>query len=216
MTAYLRAVPSLTPVGPDVAHLVRAHLDEVPHSLDSLRGSAERLAHWGAVLSDRLLDGHRLLAAGNGGSAAEAQHLTAELVGRFDGERESFAAISLHAETSTLTAISNDYGYDEVFARQVQGHGRRGDILMLFSTSGQSRNLLRAAEGAHELGITTWALTGPTPNPLAAATDDHVAIEGPSASVQECHLIALHALCRAFDASVAHARRDRPAGRDHA
>ena len=101
--------------------------------------------------------GQRLLAAGNGGSAAEAQHLTAELVGRFDGERVPFSAISLHAETSAVTAIANDYGYDDVFARQVRAHGRSGDVLMLLSTSGKSPNLLRAAEAAprnrhHHLG----------------------------------------------------------------
>ena len=112
--------------------------------------------------------GQRLLAAGNGGSAAEAQHLTAELVGRFDGERVPFSAISLHAETSAVTAIANDYGFEELFARQVRAHGRSGDVLMLLSTSGKSPNLLRAAEAAARLNITTWALTGPAPNPLAA------------------------------------------------
>lgn len=191
---------------------VVSHLDEAPAALASLRGSADLLAAWGVRLAERLLAGGRLLAAGNGGSAAEAQHLTAELVGRFDGERESFAAISLHAETSALTAIANDYGYEEVYARQVRGHGRPGDVLMLFSTSGRSPNLLRAAKAAAELGIDSWSLTGTRPNPLAQATDENVAIEGPSANVQECHLIALHAMCRAFDAAVARRRRQLRAG----
>ena len=139
---------------------VRAHLENVLPALRSLESQADRLAAWGVELAQRLLSGQRLLAAGNGGSAAEAQHLTAELVGRFDGERVPFSAISLHAESSAVTAIANDYGYEEVFARQVRAHGRSGDILVLLSTSGQSPNLLRAVEAASRLNVTTWALTG--------------------------------------------------------
>jgi D-sedoheptulose 7-phosphate isomerase len=165
------------------------------------------LAAWGVELAQRLLSGQRLLTAGNGGSAAEAQHLTAELVGRFDGERVPFSAISLHAESSAVTAISNDYGYAEMFARQVRAHGRSGDILMLLSTSGKSPNLLRAAEAAARLNVTTWALTGPAPNPLASICDDAVAIDAISANAQEGHLIALHAICRALEAEVARKNR---------
>ncbi|WP_414727716.1 D-sedoheptulose-7-phosphate isomerase [Zafaria cholistanensis] len=186
--------------------VVLAHLAAVPPALFSLRQSTGKLAVWAAELAVRLMSGQRLLVAGNGGSAAEAQHLTAELVGRFHLDREAFSAISLHAETSALTAIANDYGYDEAFARQVRGHGRPGDILMLLSTSGRSPNLLRAAEAARPMGITTWSLTGPAPNPLAALCDEYVAVEGSNASVQECHLMAVHALCAAFDAEVARLR----------
>jgi D-sedoheptulose 7-phosphate isomerase len=182
---------------------VQTHLENVLPALESLRNQAERLAAWGEELAQRLLRGQRLLAAGNGGSAAEAQHLTAELVGRFDGERAPFSAISLHAETSAVTAIANDYGFEELFARQVKAHGRSGDVLILLSTSGRSPNLLRAVEAAAGLNITTWALTGPRPNPLAEACDETVAIDAVSANAQEGHLIALHSLCRAFDAEVA-------------
>lgn len=181
---------------------VRVHLDNVVPALESLRGQSGRLAAWGVELGQRLLRGQRLLAAGNGGSAAEAQHLTAELVGRFDGERVPFSAISLHAETSAVTAIANDYGYDELFARQVRAHGRSGDVLVLLSTSGKSPNLLRAAEAASRLNITTWALTGPGPNPLATACDEAVLIDAVNANAQEGHLIALHSICRAFDLEV--------------
>jgi D-sedoheptulose 7-phosphate isomerase len=184
------------------ADAVRAHLDNVLPALDSLRSQSGRLAAWGVELARRLLRGQRLLAAGNGGSAAEAQHLTAELVGRFDGERVPFSAISLHAETSAVTAIANDYGYEEVFARQVRAHGRSGDVLVLLSTSGNSPNLLRAVEAAARRGISTWALTGPGPNPLATACDEAVLIDALNANAQEGHLIALHALCRAFEAEV--------------
>lgn len=182
---------------------VQTHLENFLPALESLRNQAERLAAWGEELAQRLLRGQRLLAAGNGGSAAEAQHLTAELVGRFDGERIPFSAISLHAETSAVTAIANDYGYEELFARQVRAHGRPGDVLILLSTSGKSPNLLRAVEEAAGLNIRTWALTGARPNLLAEACDEAVAIEAISANAQEGHLIALHSLCRAFDAEVA-------------
>lgn len=190
----------------DALDAVVGHLQQVLPAVESLMASAAHLAEWGVDLAARLMAGQRLLAAGNGGSAAEAQHLTAELVGRFDGDREAFSAISLHAESSSVTAIANDYGYENMFARQVQGHGRAGDVLLLLSTSGSSPNLLRAAEAARKIGVTSWALTGPGPNPLTAVCDDHVAIDARSANAQEGHLIALHAICRAFDSEVARCR----------
>ncbi len=191
----------------DSRRLVLDHLRAVTPALESLVQNAGTLAGWGVEMADRLMAGQRLLAAGNGGSAAEAQHLTAELVGRFDGEREPFSAISLHAESSAVTAIANDYGFDHMFARQVSAHGRDGDILILLSTSGKSPNLLHAVDAARAAGVTTWALTGPGPNPLADRVDDYVAIDAKSANAQEGHLIALHAICRAFDAEV-HRRRE--------
>jgi len=196
-------LPGATFVDPASAEAVRTHLDNVIPALDSLRSQSGRLAAWGVELAQRLLRGQRILAAGNGGSAAEAQHLTAELVGRFDSERVPFSAISLHAESSAVTAIANDYGYDEVFSRQVRAHGRSGDVLMLLSTSGKSPNLLRAAEAAARLNVTTWALTGSGPNPLADVCDQAVMIDALNANAQEGHLIALHAICRAFDLEVA-------------
>ena len=197
----------------DSVAAVHSHLDNVLPAFESLRSQSFHLAAWGEELARRLLRGARLLAAGNGGSAAEAQHLTAELVGRFDGERVPFSAISLHAETSAVTAIANDYGFEELFARQVRAHARTGDVLMLLSTSGRSPNLLRAAEAAARLGVATWALTGPGPNPLAAGCDEAVTIDGPAANAQECHLIALHAVCRAFDAEVLRRGRTTTRGR---
>lgn len=200
-------LPALPPragfMDPATADVVRTHLDNVLPALESLRSQSGRLAAWGVELAQRLMRGHRLLAAGNGGSAAEAQHLTAELVGRFDGERVPFSAISLHAESSAVTAIANDYGYDDVFARQVRAHGRSGDVLILLSTSGRSPNLLRAAEAASRLNISTWALTGSGPNPLSDACDQAIMIDALNANAQEGHLIALHAMCRAFDLEVA-------------
>jgi phosphoheptose isomerase len=165
----------------------------------SLADHGDRIAAWADELASRLTRGQRLLAAGNGGSAAEAQHLTSELVGRFDGDRPAYAAISLHAETSAVTAIGNDYGYEQVFARQVHAHARAGDVLVLLTTSGKSPNLLAAARAAREIGVRTWALTGPRPNPLADLVDEAIAIDGPSPNVQEAQLVLVHALCRAME-----------------
>lgn len=197
--------PRWTPNASHPSHhtAVTTHLDNVLPALESLRSQSGRLSQWGTELAHRLLSGQRLLAAGNGGSAAEAQHLTAELVGRFDDERAPFSAISLHAESSAVTALSNDYGYEEVFARQVRAHGRAGDVLILLSTSGRSPNLLKAVRAARERGITTWALTGPGPNPLADAAHEAITVDAIPANAQEGHLIAVHAVCRAFDAEIA-------------
>jgi phosphoheptose isomerase len=182
-------------------HWLDDHVIELTIALDALRSDSELIDSWGARLALVLDGGGRLLAAGNGGSAAEAQHLTAELVGRFLTERRPLSALSLAAETSSLTAIVNDYGPDELFARQVEAHGRPGDVLMLLSTSGRSRNVLNAAERAGPLGIAVWAMTGAGPNPLAKLADEALTVQArTTAAVQEAHLLAVHALCAAVDA----------------
>ncbi|MFF7266415.1 SIS domain-containing protein [Streptomyces sp. NPDC008159] len=185
----------------DAAHL---HCRSLEQALDRLRRDGlGRIAEWGGRLADVLPAGGRLLAAGNGGSAAQAQHLTAELVGRYRRERPAYSAISLHAETSSVTAIGNDYGFDHVFARQVAAHGRPGDLLLLLSTSGRSANLITAAVTARRAGLRVWAMTGPSPNPLADAADETLAVDADStATVQETHLVAVHLLCEFFDAAV--------------
>jgi len=177
------------------------HLVHLRAGLRSLEQQAPTVEAWGRELAGLLADGHRLLAAGNGGSAAEAQHLTAELVGRFEApDRPPLSAIALHAETSTVTAIGNDFGSDEVFARQVRAHGRPGDVLLLLSTSGSSANLLTAAAAARSADVQVWALTGPRPNPLAAAADRAITVQSPApTAVQEVHLVAVHALCSAVE-----------------
>jgi D-sedoheptulose 7-phosphate isomerase len=118
-------------------------------------------------------------------------------------DRPPLSAIALHAETSSLTAIGNDYGAAEAYARQVAAHGRAGDVLLLLSASGRSRNVLAAAERGRSLGLTVWAMTGPAPNPLAAVADDAICVAGAdTAIVQEVHLVAIHALCDALDAQI--------------
>lgn len=182
----------------------RAHVAAVRRALAGFDTHTERLDAWGAAAAGVLLGGGRLLAAGNGGSAAQAQHLTAELVGRYRDDRPPLSAIALHAETSSLTAISNDYGADEAFARQVRAHGRRGDILVLLSTSGRSANVLAAARAGRDLGLSVWGFTGPAPNPLSAMCDEAVCVDAPAtATVQELHLVAIHLLCAAIDVRVA-------------
>jgi D-sedoheptulose 7-phosphate isomerase len=178
----------------------RRHLAELDAPLRDLRGQAPRLELWGRTLAGVLLGGGRLLTAGNGGSAAEAQHLAAELVGRYRDDRAPFSAIALCAESASVTAIGNDYGSEEVFARQVRAHGRPGDVLVLLSTSGCSPNVLAAADAAAECGLVTWALTGAPGNPLAERADDCLAVDSPhTATVQEIHLIAIHLVCAAVD-----------------
>jgi phosphoheptose isomerase len=178
--------------------------DHVAALLDALPAlDTDLLDDWGQRLAAVLVGGGRLLVAGNGGSAAQAQHLTAELVGRYRDDRPALSALALHAETSSVTAIGNDYGYDAVFSRQVQAHGRPGDVLLVMSTSGRSPNLLTAVEAGRAGGLTTWAMTGRGPNPLAAACDEAVVVEAPAtATVQEVHQVALHLLCARVDLEV--------------
>lgn len=183
--------------------MITDHFAALEEAVDRSRSAIPTLATWGGNLATVLAGGGRLLACGNGGSAAEAQHLTAELVGRFRDERIPLSAIALHADTSALTALVNDYGEDEMFARGVRAHGRRGDVLIALSTSGSSRNVLTAVKAAHEVGMTSWALTGPAPNPLAAMCDDAICVEaGSTATVQEIHLMLVHGLCMTVDAAL--------------
>jgi phosphoheptose isomerase len=189
------------------AEVTRSELSiHISHLNEALLSPATRLEtarQWGRQLAVPLLTGHRLLAAGNGGSAAEAQHLTAELVGRYVADRPPLSAIALHADTSSLTAIGNDDGAAEAYARQVAAHGRPGDVVLLLSASGRSRNVLAAAERGRSLGLTVWAMTGPAPNPLAALADEAICVAGTGTSiVQEVHLVAIHALCAALDAEI--------------
>lgn len=181
----------------------RSHLAALVEALPAVDQHLDHIQTWARHLATVLTRGGRLLAAGNGGSAAEAQHLTSELVGRYRDERRPFSALALHAESSSLTAIGNDYGADESFARQVRAHGRPGDVLILLSTSGRSRNLIAAVDAARQSEVTSWALTGPRPNPLADLSFDAICIDAASAAtVQEIHLVVVHMLCAAIEIEV--------------
>lgn len=182
---------------------MNAHVSALSRALRNLGEQWETADRWGRHLATHLAGGGRLLAAGNGGSAAQAQHLTAELVGRYRDDRRPFSALALHAETSSITAIANDYGADEVFARQVEAHGRPGDVLVLLSTSGRSPNVVAAAERGRACGLTVWALTGPVPNALASLADDTLCVPAEeTATVQEVHLVAVHLVCEALEAAL--------------
>jgi D-sedoheptulose 7-phosphate isomerase len=171
------------------------------------------LDDWGRRLGGVLWRGGRLLVAGNGGAAAQAQHLAAEFTGMSADGRRPFSALALRTGTSLVTAIAGDCdGHDEVYARQVRAHGRPGDVLLALSTSGRSRNLLRAVAAAKAGGLSAWCLTGPAPNPLADACDEAVCVYPAgaralalTATVQEAHQVALHLICLSFDAAVGHA-----------
>ena len=180
-----------------------AHLAALTGPLAALERELVRLEDWGAYLARVLLRGGRLLAVGNGGSAAQAEHLTAELVGRYRDERPPFSALALHTDSASLTAIANDFGAEEAFARQVRAHGRPGDVLLAISTSGRSVNVLSALDAALEGDLRAWALTGPRPNPLAELAHDALSVDAPStATVQEVHQVVLHLLCEAVEAEV--------------
>jgi D-sedoheptulose 7-phosphate isomerase len=180
-----------------------AHVTAVRRALDDLRGDVERIQRWGTELAGVLEAGGRLLAAGNGGSSAQAHHLTSELVGRYREERRPYSALCLSADSSSVTAIANDYGVTQMFARQVEAHGRPGDVLVLLSTSGRSPNVLEAVDAARCIGLTIWGLTGRFPNPLAERCDDALGVRAAAtATVQEVHQVVIHLLCAEVDAEL--------------
>ncbi len=145
---------------------------------------------------EALRRGNRILFAGNGGSAADAQHLAAELVSRFAFDRPGLAGIALTTDTSILTAVGNDYGYEKVFARQVEAHGRPGDVLLSLSTSGNSPNILEALEAARFRDIRTVGLTGADGGRMRALCDFCVRVPAQeTARIQECHIVLGHVLC---------------------
>ena len=182
--------------------------DQFEDSARTKQAVAERLAQPIAdaveLIAAALADGHRLLACGNGGSAADAQHLAAELVGRFERERPALPAIALTTDTSILTAIGNDYGYDEIFARQVRGIGTPGDLLLAISTSGNSANVVRAIETAHQREMQVIALTGRGGGRIASLlAEGDLLLDVPqtrTARIQEVHLLIIHCLCDGVDA----------------
>ena len=164
---------------------------------------AAPVARAGLLLVDALRGGHKALACGNGGSAADAQHFAAELVNRFEGERPPLAAVALTTDSSTLTSIANDYAYEQVFAKQLRALGRSGDVLLAISTSGNSPSIVQALHASHELGIRVIALTGNGGGkmaPLLAAADVHLCVPHQrTARIQEVHLLLLHCLCDLVD-----------------
>ena len=171
---------------------IRDHL-EVAAQLESQLSVLQEI---GLALTAALRGGGKILWCGNGGSAADSQHLAAELVGRFRRERRGLASISLTTDTSILTCVANDFGYDSVFSRQVEAIGRPGDLLVALSTSGNSRNVVAALEAARSKGLTTVALTGKGGGKMAQLADHVLSVESTdTARIQEVHILAGHMLC---------------------
>ncbi len=176
--------------------LFLCNLTEQVELLQSLRHLDSAVSHAAVLATQSLQSGGKLMFCGNGGSAADSQHLAAELTGRFIKDRRPLAALALSTDTSALTCIGNDYSFDEVFARQVQGLGRVGDVLVGISTSGNSRNVIRAVEEAHAVGMKVIGLLGRDGGALRELCD--VAILVPSlvtARIQESHILIGHSLC---------------------
>lgn len=190
------AAPAGDRYGAAVAHALLDRRAALTRALDLLHADPEPICEAVALLVAALEGGGKVLAAGNGGSAAEAQHFVAELVGRFRRERRALPALALTADPAVVTAVANDYGFAEVFARQVRAWGTPGDALVLFSTSGRSPNVLAAATAAHACGVRVVAITGDAPNPLADAGD--VVLRAPARDtpfIQEIHAMFVHLLC---------------------
>ena len=179
-------------------------LAEAARSFAAVVEVADQVEAAAAAICAALAQGNKVLFCGNGGSAADSQHLAAELVGRFVKERDALPAIALTVDTSALTAIANDYGFDTVFARQVRGLGRAGDVLVGLSTSGRSANVLAAMEAAKAQGLVTVAMTGAKESPMSELAD--IAIRVPAtvtARIQEMHIAIGHTLCAIVDDTVA-------------
>lgn len=163
----------------------------------SLIAQVQKLARAAVATLD---SGHKIMFCGNGGSAAEAQHLATELSGRYKDDRIPLAGISLTADTAAITSIGNDYGFDEIFSRQVTALGKEGDLLIALSTSGNSRNVIRAVESAKEIGVMTVGMVGKSGGQLRSICDLVVMVESDiTARIQEIHLVCGHMMCELID-----------------
>lgn len=183
--------------------LIKAHIQQSIDTKQDILNSddcQESLIAVAELCKSALNNGKKILFAGNGGSAADAQHIAAELVGRFEKERDGLAAIALTTDTSALTAIANDYGYEKVFSRQLQGLGQAGDVFIGISTSGNSANILAAVDVAKQLNISTVCLTG-AGGKLNEICDHSLAVPSKrTATIQESHIMLGHLLCSLIEA----------------
>ena len=181
---------------PVVNELVEQHIQSHQQIVAKLAALAPVVARLGEVCANALARGNRIFLCGNGGSASDAQHIAAELVGRFVADRKALPAIALNTDTSALTAIANDYGYEQIFSRQLEGLASHGDVLVAISTSGNSPNVLRAAQSAAELGLEVVGLLGGTGGSLLDHCGDAVVVPSTTtARIQECHILIGHMIC---------------------
>lgn len=193
--------------GPENTSLIARVRNNFEQSIQTTRSLMEELAPLvttaAVVMANSLLSERKILACGNGGSAADAQHFSAEMLNRFERERPGLPAIALTTDSSTLTSIGNDYRFEDIFAKQVRALGQSGDVLLAISTSGNSANVNLAVEAAHERGMACVALNGRTGGKLTAMLADgdvDICVAGPStARIQEVHAIVIHCLCDLID-----------------
>ncbi|MCL2524954.1 MAG: phosphoheptose isomerase [Betaproteobacteria bacterium] len=187
-----------------IARVAQHFEDSAQTKLQAVEALAPPIAAAIETLTACLINGGKILACGNGGSAADAQHFAAELIGRFEAERQELAAIALTTDTSILTAVANDYSFTQIFARQVRGLGSAGDTLLAISTSGNSANVIEAIRAAHEHDLRIIALTGRDGGQIGdMLRDDDIHLCVPAertARIQETHLLILHCLCDGIDA----------------
>lgn len=188
----------------DLVSRISGHFsDSAQVKLKAMEVLATPLSEAAELMAACLKKDGKILACGNGGSAGDAQHFSAELLNRFEMERPPLAAVALTTDSSTLTSIANDYSYEEVFSKQVTGLGRPGDVLLAISTSGNSPNVLKAMQAAHERSMTVVALTGKSGGKMSGMLrDEDINLCIPSdstARIQEVHLVCLHCICDAID-----------------
>jgi D-sedoheptulose 7-phosphate isomerase len=178
-----------------------ATLSNLQSALVSKHG--DTFSRCSTIIGDALKNGNTIFWCGNGGSAAESSHLAVELIGRFKNNRRSLPSLSLNADTSAITCIANDFGYDEIFARQLEGLGKKSDVLIVLSSSGKSENILRALRQAKKMGITSIALLGKGGGEAVALSDFAIVIESDeTARIQEMHLLLGHTLCEFAEISL--------------
>lgn len=188
----------------DARALIRGSLDATAATVEHLRALAPEIAAAAGLILDCLAAGGKVLTCGNGGSAADAQHLASELVGRFGSDRPPLAAIALSTDTSSLTAIANDHGYDQVFRRQLLALGSPGDVLVVISTSGASPNILTVARAAREAGVTVLGMTGQNGHALTSLCDCCLTVpSGETPRIQEGHAVLVHLLCELVERALA-------------
>lgn len=193
----------------DIEQRIRGHflesIETKQRAVDVLTPSIARAAE---LAGSALLDGRKVLSCGNGGSAADAQHFSSELLNRFERERPALPAVALTTDSSTLTSIANDYDYRDIFAKQIRALGQAGDVLLAISTSGNSPNIVRAIDAAHEREMNVIAFTGRNGGEMAGRLgDSDVELRVPAertARIQEVHLVLIHCLCDLIDARVLH------------
>lgn len=186
-----------------VERVQQTFADSIDVKMQSAELLSEMIAETASRLADCLINGHKLMSCGNGGSAGDAQHFSAEMLNRFEMERPSLPAIALTTDTSTLTSIANDYHYDEIFSKQIRALGQSGDILLAITTSGGSANIIRAIEAAHERDVGVVLLSGKDGGEAADVLDEEdIELRVPgqnTARIQEVHLIIIHCLCDLVD-----------------